>query len=334
MKNLIKKLTEAFGPSGYEKKVRKLIYDEIKNYVDSTKTDKLGNLITHIKGKGIKVMFAAHMDEIGVVTSYIDKNGFIRFSNVGGFFPVHSLTARVIFANGSVGVIGEEQRKTMSDPIEMKKLYIDIGARNKKEAEKLVPIGSFACYERKFQDMGQRITSKAFDDRIGCAVLIEAAKRLKQKVKNDTYFVFTTQEEVGLKGARTSAFDVAPDIALAIDVTGTGDTPDAKKMAVELGGGAAIKVKDRGIVCDPRIVDALISTAKKNNIPYQLEVLERGTTDATAIQLTKGGVPAGAISIPTRYVHSASEVLDTDDVDAAVRLIVAFLKKDRSSIID
>ncbi|TET16901.1 MAG: M42 family peptidase [Candidatus Cloacimonadota bacterium] len=334
MKNLIKKLTEAFGPSGYEKKVRKLIYDEIKNYVDSTKTDKLGNLITHIKGKGIKVMFAAHMDEIGVVTSYIDKNGFIRFSNVGGFFPVHSLTARVIFANGSVGVIGEEQRKTMSDPIEMKKLYIDIGARNKKEAEKLVPIGSFGCYQRKFQDMGQRITSKAFDDRIGCAVLIEAAKRLKQKVKNDTYFVFTTQEEVGLKGARTSAFDVAPDIALAIDVTGTGDTPDAKKMAVELGGGAAIKVKDRGIVCDPRIVDALISTAKKNNIPYQLEVLERGTTDATAIQLTKGGVPAGAISIPTRYVHSASEVLDTDDVDAAVRLIVAFLKKDRSSIID
>ncbi len=334
MKNLIKKLTEAFGPSGYEGKVRKLIYDEIKNYVDSTKTDKLGNLITHIKGKGIKVMFAAHMDEIGVVTSYIDKNGFIRFSNVGGFFPIHSLTARVIFANGSVGVIGEEQRKTMTDPIEMKKLYIDIGARNKKEAEKLIPIGSFGCYERKFHDMGQRITSKAFDDRIGCAILIEAAKRLKQKVKNDTYFVFTAQEEVGLKGARTSAFDVTPDIALAIDVTGTGDTPDAKKMSVELGGGAAIKVKDRGIVCDPRIVNALVNTAKKNSIPYQFEVLERGTTDATAIQLTKGGVPAGAISIPTRYVHSASEVLDIDDVDAAVRLIVAFLKKDRTSIIN
>lgn len=326
MKEIIKKLTETFGPSGYEKKVRNVIRGEIKHHVDSTKTDILGNLIAHIKGNGKKVMLAAHMDEIGVVTSYIDKNGFIRFSNVGGFFPVNSVSARIIFENGKVGVIGEERRKSMSDPVEMKKLYIDIGANDTKEAEKLVPIGTFGCYERKFEDLGKRIISKALDDRIGCAVLIEVAKRLKRNVKNDTYLVFTVQEEVGLKGARTSAFGIDPDIALAVDVTGTGDTPKARKMAVKLGAGAAIKVKDRGIVCDPKIVKYLIKVARRNKVPYQLEVLEMGTTDATGIQLTRGGVPSGAISIPSRYIHSASEIVDMDDVEAIVKLIVKFLK--------
>ncbi len=326
MKRVIKKLTEVFGPSGYEKRVSKIIKGEIKNYVDSLKIDRMGNLIAHIKGKGPKIMVAAHMDEIGVITSYIDKNGFIRFSNVGGFFPVNSLSARIIFENGRIGVIGEERRKSMSDPVEMTKLYIDIGARNRKEAEKLVPVGSFGCYERVFEDLGKRIIAKALDDRIGCAVLVEVAKRLKKRVKNDTYLVFTVQEEIGLKGARTSSFGVDPDIALAVDVTRTGDTPEATKMAVKLGEGAAIKVMDWGMISDPMIVESLVKTARKNKISYQLEVLERGTTDATVIQLTKGGVPSGAVSIPTRYIHSASEIVDMDDVEAVVKLIVKFLK--------
>ncbi len=332
MKSIIKKLTETFGPSGFEKSVRNVIRKEIRDHVDSIKSDKLGNLIAHIKGKGTKVMFASHMDEIGVVTSYIDKNGFIRFSNVGGFFPVHSLTSRIIFENGRIGVIGEERRKSMSDPVEMTKLYIDIGARDRKEAEKLVPIGTFGCYERGFEDIGKRIVAKALDDRIGCAVLIEVAKRLKRKVKNDTYLVFTVQEEVGLKGARTSAFGIDPDIGLAVDVTETGDTPEAKKMAVKLGAGAAIKIKDWGIVCDPKIVETLIRIARRNKIPYQFEILERGTTDATVIQLTKGGIPSAAVSIPSRYIHSASEIVDMDDVEAAVKLIVKFLKTDQGGL--
>lgn len=332
MKSIIKKLTETFGPSGFEKSVRNVIRKEIRDHVDSIKSDKLGNLIAHIKGKGTKVMLASHMDEIGVVTSYIDKNGFIRFSNVGGFFPVHSLTSRIIFENGRIGVIGEERRKSMSDPVEMTKLYIDIGARDRKEAEKLVPIGTFGCYERGFEDIGKRIVAKALDDRIGCAVLIEVAKRLKRKVKNDTYLVFTVQEEVGLKGARTSAFGIDPDIALAVDVTATGDTPEAKKMAVKLGAGAAIKIKDWGIVCDPKIVETLIRIARRNKIPYQFEILERGTTDATVIQLTKGGIPSAAVSIPSRYIHSASEIVDMDDVEAAVKLIVKFLKTDQGGL--
>ena len=333
MKKLIKKLTEAFGPSGYEKQARKIIQNELRGYVDAARVDRLGNLIAHIKGKGPRVMFAAHMDEIGIVTSYIDKNGFIRFSNVGGFFPIHSLTARIRFENGKVGVIGEECRKSMNDPIEMKKLYIDIGARNRKEAEMLVPVGTFGSYERCFEDLGKRIVAKAFDDRIGCAVLIEATKRMKKKVSNDVYMVFTVQEEVGLKGARTSAFGIEPDMAIAIDVTETGDTPEGMKMAVELGGGAAIKVKDRGIVCDPRIVRQLTKLAQQKKILYQKEVLELGTTDATAIQLTKGGVPAGAISIPSRYVHSASEMVDIDDVEAAVKLVIAFCKQNQKNLI-
>ncbi len=332
MKRVIKKLTEVFGPSGYEKKVSKIIKGEIRNYVDSLKIDRMGNLIAHIKGKGPKIMVAAHMDEIGVITSYIDKNGFIRFSNVGGFFPVNSLSARIVFENGRIGVIGEERRKSMSDPVEMTKLYIDIGARNRKEAEKLVPIGSFGCYERVFEDLGKRIIAKALDDRIGCAVLVEVAKRLKKSVKNDTYLVFTVQEEIGLKGARTSSFGIDPDIALAVDVTRTGDTPEATKMAVKLGVGAAIKVMDWGMICDPMIVESLVKTARKNKISYQLEVLERGTTDATAIQLTKGGVPSGAVSIPTRYIHSASEIVDMDDVEAAVKLVVKFLKTDQRKL--
>ncbi|TET76373.1 MAG: M42 family peptidase [Candidatus Cloacimonadota bacterium] len=332
MKSIIKKLTETFGPSGFEKSVRNVIRKEIRDHVDSIKSDKLGNLIAHIKGKGTKVMLASHMDEIGVVTSYIDKNGFIRFSNVGGFFPVHSLTSRIIFENGRIGVIGEERRKSMSDPVEMTKLYIDIGARDRKEAEKLVPIGTFGCYERGFEDIGKRIVAKALDDRIGCAVLIEVAKRLKRKVKNDTYLVFTVQEEVGLKGARTSAFGIDPDIALAVDVTATGDTPEAKKMAVKLGAGAAIKIKDWGIVCDPKIVETLIRIARRNKIPYQFEILERGTTGATVIQLTKGGIPSAAVSIPSRYIHSASEIVDMDDVEAAVKLIVKFLKTDQGGL--
>ncbi|MBA7608434.1 putative aminopeptidase YsdC [subsurface metagenome] len=332
MKSIIKKLTETFGPSGFEKSVRNVIRKEIRDHVDSIKSDKLGNLIAHIKGKGTKVMLASHMDEIGVVTSYIDKNGFIRFSNVGGFFPVHSLTSRIIFENGRIGVIGEERRKSMSDPVEMTKLYIDIGARDRKEAEKLVPIGTFGCYERGFEDIGKRIVAKALDDRIGCAVLIEVAKRLKRKVKNDTYLVFTVQEEVGLKGARTSAFGIDPDIGLAVDVTETGDTPEAKKMAVKLGAGAAIKIKDWGIVCDPKIVETLIRIARRNKIPYQFEILERGTTDATVIQLTKGGIPSAAVSIPSRYIHSASEIVDMDDVEAAVKLIVKFLKTDQGGL--
>ncbi len=327
MKDLIKKLVEVYGPSGRENKVREIIKSEVSSYADDIKVDRMGNLIVHKKGDGKKVMIAAHMDEIGIVVSYIDKKGFLRFSPVGGIFPDYILAERIQFENGIIGVIGMEKKEKDEEPLNLDKMYIDIGAGSKEEAEKLVSIGSIGCYKREFQDNGNRIIAKSLDDRIGCVVLIEALKRIKD-TPNDLYFVFTVQEEVGTRGAKTSAFGVSPDAALAVDVTATGDTPEAIKMAVELGRGAAVKVKDWGTITDQRIKNALITLSKEKNIPYQLEVLKGGATDAMAIQGTKEGVPSGAISIPSRYIHSPSEIVDINDVNACIELSASFLQTD------
>lgn len=327
MKDLIKRLVEVYGPSGREDKIREIIQSEVSSYADDTSVDRMGNLIIHKKGKGKKIMMAAHMDEIGIVISYIDKNGFLRFSSVGGILPDYIIAERIQFENGIVGVIGMEKKEKPDEPLNLNKMYIDIGAGSKEEAEKLISIGSIGCYNRRFQDNGNRIIAKSMDDRIGCAVLIETLKRIKDS-PNDLYFVFTVQEEVGARGAKTSAFGISPDAALAVDVTATGDTPEGRKMGVELGKGAAIKVKDWGTITDQRIKNALISLSKEKNIPYQLEVLKGGATDAMAIQGTKEGVPSGAISIPSRYIHSPSEVVDMNDVNACVELSLSFLQTD------
>jgi len=326
MKDLIKKLSEAFGPSGNEDEVRDIIKKEVKPYTESVKVDKLGNLIVRKKGKGKKLMFAAHMDEIGFIVSYIDKKGFLRFSNVGGLFPINLLHQRVMFKNGLVGVVGEEKRKDLKAVSPLDKLYIDIGAKSKEDAEKKVGMGEMAVFSREFRDLGDRVVGKAMDDRIGCVVLIEALKRIKNPV-NDLYFVFTVQEEVGLRGARTSAFGIEPDYAIAVDVTGTGDTPEGWKSPLALGNGVAIKVKDRGMIASAYVRDRLVSIAKKKKIPYQLEVLEGGTTDGMVIEITKSGVPTGVLSVPTRYIHSPSELLDMGDVEATVKLLVEFSKE-------
>lgn len=320
---LLKRLTSCNSVSGNETDIAGVIESEIKDYVDSIERDALGSLIAHKKGRGKKIMLAAHMDEIGIVVTFIDNNGFLRFSNVGGLYIKELLGRRVRFANGVCGVIyTEEENKNM----QMSKLYIDIGANDKKEAEALVSVGDTAAFEGGFYKNGTRIISKALDNRAGCYVLIEAAKKIK--TDNDIYFVFTSQEEVGLRGARTAAFSISPDAALAIDVTDTGDTPEGIKMSVKLGGGAAVKVMDRSIICDSDIRTLLIELAKKNNISYQLEIMTDGGTDAGAVHLTKDGVKTGGISIPTRYIHSPSEMCDEGDLQAAVDLTAAFSETD------
>jgi len=328
MKDLIIKLTEISSPSGSEEKVRNLIRNSIEKYVDDIKIDNMGNLIAIKKGnsKGKSIMFDAHMDEIGVIINHIDKNGFLRFSPVGGFFPIHAVTHRIQFQNGMVGVIGEELRKDYSKVTPLDKLYIDIGAGGKKEAEKYVGIGDVGNYFAKTIVMENRIIAKSLDDRIGCYIMIEAIKRIK-KTKNTLYFVFTVQEEVGIRGARPAAFSINPDVAIAIDVTDTGDTPESSKMEVKLDDGAAIKIMDSGMLTNRKIREKLISLSKKNKIPYQLEILERGTTDAFGIQITAGGIPTGAISIPSRYIHSCSEMVSINDVNACIDLTVAFSKE-------
>lgn len=323
MRELLKKLSEAYGPSGREEQVAKLIRDEIQSHVDETYTDNMGNLYAVKKGSGAKIMVAAHMDEIGMIVTFIDEKGFLRFSNVGGLSPYILLGQRVIFANGTIGAIGMEKLDDIKK-LTLDKLYIDIGAKDREEAKEKVKVGDIATYNRELVVAGNRVIGKAMDNRAGCAVLIKAIQELGQ-TDNEIYAVFTSQEEVGLRGSRTSSYRINPDLGLAIDVTLVGDTPEAPKMNVALGQGAAIKVKDASVICHPRVKEALTETAEKNNIPYQYEVLVAGGTDAGAIHLTREGIAAGVISIPCRYVHSPGEMVDLDDLDNAVQLLKAFL---------
>jgi putative aminopeptidase FrvX len=325
MKALIKKLTETFSPSGYESDIRDVLRHEVGSLVDELTVDALGNLIAH-KGKigksGKRIMLAGHMDEIGMIATHIDTNGFVRFSNIGGLYPHTLLGGRVRFVNGVPGVIGGERITDTTKTLAVNQLFIDVGATSNKDCP--IKTGDVAAFERQFMDMGKRMIAKAFDDRIGCAVMIAALRNLKSS-PHEIYFVFTTQEEVGLRGAGTSAFGIDPELALSLDVTATGDTPKARKMEVSLGKGPAIKIKDGGMLSDPRVVQWMIHTAEKAKIPYQREVLESGTTDATAIQLSRAGVPVGCLSIPCRYIHSPSEMVDSEDVQNAVNLLVALL---------
>lgn len=327
MFDIIKKLAQTYGPSGNEKKVADAIIEMVKGKVDEIRTDPLGNLICVKKGNGSgkKIMLAAHMDEIGVIVSYIDDKGFLRFSNIGGLPPLVILGQRVVFENGTIGVIWYEEDIDDMKNVRIDKMYIDISAGSAQEAEKLVKIGDMAVFAGDTVKQSGRVISKALDDRIGCAVLVQLALNAPN-TDNEIYYVFTTQEEVGLRGARTAAFGIIPDMALAIDVCCTGDTPGCKHMAVRLGEGPAIKIKDRSVIAHPEVKDRLIDAAKKNNIPYQMEIMLRGGTDAGSIHITAGGIPSGGVSIPARYVHNTAETVDIKDVENAVKLLESFVK--------
>jgi putative aminopeptidase FrvX len=327
MKPLIQKLVETPSPSGYETKIREVIRAEIAPFVDEIRVDALGSLIAR-KGQkspdGMKIMLSAHIDEIGLIVTHVDENGFVSFCSIGGVRALNCVGGRVRFLSGQAGVIYVEPLDDPSKTPTIEQLYIDLGSSSRKDCP--VRVGDMAVFDRPFTDLGNRMISKAMDDRIGAVVLIEALRQLKSS-PHELYFVFSTQEEVGLRGATTAAFGIDPDLGIASDVTGTGDTPrrTSRRMEVSLGKGPAIKVRDGGMLSDPRVVDWMVRTAEKAHLPYQLEVLEGGTTDARAIQLTRAGVPVGCLSIPCRYIHSPSEMVDTRDVENAVRLLVALI---------
>jgi endoglucanase len=329
MKQLLKTLTETYGPSGYEDAVRDVILKEVKPLADEIRVDALGNLIVRKKSSGgeknpKKIMLAAHMDEIGVIASHIDKSGFVRFTNIGGVFGRYTLGARVRFLNGVTGVIGYDRLEQINDILPINKMYIDVGASSKADCP--VKVGDIAAFERTFIEMGERLVAKSMDDRAGVAVLIETLRTTKS-TPNDLYFVFTTQEEVGSRGAGAAAHSIEPDFGIAVDVTPTGDTPASLKMVMDLGKGPCIKIRDIGMLSDPRIVEWMIKTAEKAKIPYQREVLLIGSTDASEIQISRAGVITGALSIPVRYVHSASEMVDHKDLENLVKLLTAMLSK-------
>ena len=323
MKETIKKLTECFGPSGHETAVREAILAELPRGLE-TRVDAMGNLIVHRKGKagGWRLMLAAHMDEIGIVVTHVDARGFLRFGNVGGVHLLPLLGGRVQFADGTIGAIGVEKTDDANKIPGMEKFYIDVGAKSPDDCP--VRVGDVACFHRTCEERGSRIVAKAMDDRVGCAVLVHVLKDLKE-CPHDLYVVFTVQEEVGLRGATAAGFSVEPDVALAVDITLTGDTPECAPMAVSLGAGPAVKIKDRAMLAHPGVKDWLLRTAEASGIPCQREVLVMGTTDASVIQVSRAGVPSGCLSIPTRYAHSPSEMVDYGDVQASVRLLLGAL---------
>ncbi|HVN16562.1 MAG TPA: M42 family metallopeptidase [Anaerolineales bacterium] len=323
MKKLLQKLTDTFSPSGYEDAIRDLIRAEIKPLADEVRVDALGNLIAR-KGRGGKrVMIAAHMDEIGLIVSHVDERGFARFAPIGGVFGRYLLGGRVRFLNGAQGLIGYDRLEHVTEIPSADKMFIDIGATSPKDCP--VEIGDVAAFERPFLDLGQRVIAKSLDNRTGVLVAIETLRALKS-TPNEVYVVFTTQEEIGSRGAGAAAFGLDPEIGIAVDVTPSGDTPDSFKLEVALGKGAAIKISDVGMIADPRVVSWMTRVAEKAHIPYQREVLTIGSTDARSIQTSRSGVLSGALSIPVRYVHSPSEMVDMNDVQNSVKLLTALLK--------
>ncbi len=331
MNDLIKTLVEAYGPSGFEDGMRDLIRPLVEPYADDVSVDAMGNLIVHLGPASppagsdpLKVMIAAHMDEIGVMVSHIMDNGFLRFTNIGGVFPHTLLGGRVIFANGTIGVIGSDRIEDRSKVHPLDKHFIDVGATGRDDVP--VAVGDAAGFFRPFEAQGSRLTAKSMDDRIGCVVAIEALKRLdRSQMNHDLTIVFSVQEEVGTRGAQAAANRLLPDVGIALDVTLTGDIPEARSMNVGLGKGAAIKVKDSGMIAHAGLVRLMRQRAEEAGITYQLEVLDGGSTDARSMQIAGPGCAAGCISIPCRYVHTQSETVDAADVESSIELLVAIL---------
>ena len=335
---LVEELCMTPGISGFEEKIAEIIKRELKDVADKIEVDKMGNLIATKKGsskKGPTVMLASHMDEIGLMVSYIDDNGYLKFATIGGINDQMLMNQTVVIhsKNGDVtGVIGSKPPH-VTKPEEKKKvvpydeMFIDIGAKDKEQAEEMVSIGDPITFKTWFEAFPNNLVMcKALDNRLGCYVMMEVLKRVDSKAT--VYGVGTTQEEVGLKGAKVTSYKLNPDMAFALDVTLSGDHPGIKpeEAPVVIGKGPAVILIDasgRGIITPKYIRELLINTGEKEEIPYQLEVSSGGTTDGTAIHLTKEGIPTGVLSVPTRYIHTTVSVASMDDVENTIQLIVA-----------
>lgn len=317
-------LQSAARPSGFESPCAQAIAELAGPYCDEVKIDTLGNVICHKKGPGKRLMMAAHMDVIGLIITHIDKKGFLRFGALGGFVPYRLIGARMKLENGMGGSVWCDEKameEKKLEEISLNDLYLDIGAESEESARKMVQVGDVAMYEGEPQQVGQMVLSPYCDDLIACAALLSAMSQV-EKSENDLYFVFTVQEEVGLRGAATAAYAIDPDFGVCMDVTRTGDNPSEKaKMVVKLGAGPTIKIKDVSLLCNPQVIAHLREAAKEGDVPYQDEVLTAGGTDSAAIQKTRGGVLSGCISIPCRYIHSQNEMVSLKDVEQSARLM-------------
>ncbi len=335
----LEKLSNACGVTGRENQVRELLIQLLKPYADQVSVDRLENVIAIKKGKANqpKIMLAAHMDEVGLMVKTVTKEGFVKFSKMGGIddriLPAQKVT---IYTKQSAvpGIIGskpphiqkEEERKKL---LTYDELFIDVGADSKEDAAKMgIAVGDSIGFDVKYEQIGNgNVTGKAFDNRAGCAVMIETLKLLKQ-MDCTVCAVGTVQEEVGLRGAATAAFGVDPDIAIVLDTTVAGDVPGVREIdtSLKIGKGPAITISDSGIITLPKILRWLSETAEKEKIPFQFESGLPGSTDAARISITRQGIPCGAISIPTRYIHSPVGMLNLKDIENAAKLTAAAIQ--------
>jgi len=337
---ILEKLSNACGVVGREEEVRNLMVKLLKPHVDEVIVDKLENVIGIKKGNknAPKVMLAAHMDEIGLMVKTTSKEGFLRFTKMGGIDDRILLAqkVKVYTEKGPLhGIIGskpphiqkEEERKKI---VTYDELFIDIGAENREEAKKMgVRIGDSIGFDMKFAKIkNDTVMGKAFDDRVGCAVMIETVKQLEQADCN-VYAVGTVQEEVGLRGATTAAFGIYPDVGIALDATVAGDVPGVKESEAptKLTKGPSLTVADYGLIAHPKVLRLLINVAEENKIPYQLETGVAGSTDAARISITREGVPSGVISVPVRYIHSPAAILSLKDAKYAAKLTAATIQE-------
>lgn len=337
---LLKELCETPGIPGREGAVRAVVRREMESLGCDLEVDALGNLIGRRKGSGDgpTVMFAAHMDEIGFVVKHIDDNGFLRLQPAGGF-DARVLVAQRCFVHPHEGdplrgammleskpihlMAGEEPKAPKVDQI-----FVDLGLPGD-EVKERVEVGDMVTLDRTVEYAGNNVIGKAFDDRISVFMMIEATRALgDEKTAADLVLVATTQEEVGLRGARTAAYGIEPDIGVALDITLALDVPGAapQDSVSRLNDGVAIKVMDSSHISNYKLVQHFKELARSNDIPFQLEVLPRGGTDAGAMQLSKSGMPAITISLPTRYVHTVNEMASTDDIQAEINLLAAYMR--------
>ena len=330
MKETLFTLLNCYGGSGREDAVRETIAELARPYCDEMRTDALGNLIcVRRAGRegGRRIMVCAHMDHIGFVVLDADEHGFLRVHNAGGISKRASLNRHVVFANGVNGIVSNETERFSADDNKMSDLFIDIGAKDREDALSMVALGDVAVYAPDaFELANGLIAAPAMDDRVGCAIALEAMKELGE-CENEVAFVFSVQEELGLRGARAAAYGVDPQIGVALDVTLSGDTPKGPKIAVRAGEGPCVKVRDSSLVCSPRVVKGLEEAAERVGVSTQREVLSAGGNDAGAMQGARAGVLAGTISIACRYVHSACETISLADCEGAKKMLVEFLRQ-------
>lgn len=346
---MLKDLTDAKGVPGNEREVRNVMKTYIEPYADEITTDNLGSLIAKKTGleNGPKIMVAGHLDEVGFMVTQIDGRGFLRFQTVGGWWSQVMLAQRVTIVTDSgeiTGVIGSKPPHILppearKKPVDIKDMFIDIGASSREEAaewgvkpgDMVVPYFEFTVMNNE-----KMLLAKAWDNRIGCAIAIDVLKNLKDADHpNIVYGVGTVQEEVGLRGARTSAAKIQPDIAFGVDVGIAGDTPGIsdKEASSKMGDGPQIILYDASMVSHKGLRDAVTSTADELGIPYQYDSIAGGGTDSGSIHLTANGVPALSITIATRYIHSHAAMLHRDDYENAVKLITEVIKKlDRETV--